>query len=147
MLGVPEKFVHSVQKITDFQAIYDIGLPEYALRNFLESVYTSTDWSFDSLTDTRYIFYRANADQLEDYCKGKVKQLMLDLAPEQQKLVDYKTTGPTLIKGVAGSGKTTIGIYRAISQETARVVWKRNNSFLDLFGDFSKGWLSRCLMS
>jgi superfamily I DNA/RNA helicase len=115
MLGVPEKFVHSVQKITDFQAIYDIGLPEYSLR-ILESVYTSTDWSFDSLTDTRYIFYRANADQLEDYCKGKVKQLMLDLAPEQQKLVDYKTTGPTLIKGVAGSGKTTIGIYRAISQ-------------------------------
>ncbi len=115
MLGVPEKFVHTVQKIEDFQEIYDIGLPDYALQ-ILESVYTNPNWSVDSLTDTRYIFYRASADQLEDYCKGKIKQLMLDLAPEQKKLVEYKTTGPTLIKGVAGSGKTTIGIYRASEQ-------------------------------
>jgi superfamily I DNA/RNA helicase len=113
MLGVPENLIQTLLKIEDFEEIYNIALPDYALQ-ILAGVYTNPNWSIEDLADTRYIFYRASADQLEEYCKGKVKQLMLDLAPEQKRLVEYKTTGPTLIKGVAGSGKTTIGVYRAI---------------------------------
>ncbi len=117
LLGVPENRVEHIHRVTDFEEIYDLGLPDYALIN-LESVYTNADWSPEHLFDTRHIFYRANAARLEAYCAGKIRQLMLELHPDQQRLVGMKASGPVLIKGVAGSGKTTVGVYRAI--EVAR---------------------------
>ena len=117
LLGVPENRVEHVHRVTDFEEVYDLGLPDYALIN-LESIYTNEDWSPENLFNTRHVFYRANAARLEAYCAGKIRQLMLELHPDQQRLVGMKAGGPVLIKGVAGSGKTTVGVYRAI--EVAR---------------------------
>jgi superfamily I DNA/RNA helicase len=119
LLGVPEDMVNAVRNITDIEEVFDLGLPSYALE-ILSSLYTNPTWSLENIPDTHYVFYRANARQLEGYSKNHLKKLMLDLVPEQQRLVDMKTTGPTLIKGVAGSGKTTIGIYRAMAQAMRR---------------------------
>jgi superfamily I DNA/RNA helicase len=115
LLGVPEEKVRAVKRITDIDQVYDLGLPDYAVRN-LEDAFLLEDWTTDHLFDSSFIFYRTNADQLEGYCKGEIKQLLLNLSPEQDRLVHMQTTGPTLIKGVAGSGKTTVGIYRAMAQ-------------------------------
>lgn len=41
---------------------------------------------------------------------------MLNLSPDQERLVHLRTSGVLLIKGVAGSGKTAVGIYRAIAR-------------------------------
>jgi superfamily I DNA/RNA helicase len=53
--------------------------------------------------------------RFEGYCEGKIKRLMLNLRrPEQQQYVDMERSPLILLKGSAGSGKTTVGIYRAI---------------------------------
>jgi superfamily I DNA/RNA helicase/mRNA-degrading endonuclease RelE of RelBE toxin-antitoxin system len=56
-------------------------------------------------------------DSLLDYNDGNIGLLdfLLLLDEEQEKLVDWSLSGPTLVKGGAGSGKSTIALYRARS--------------------------------
>lgn len=119
LLGVPQEKVRALRLITDIDQIYDLDLPDYAVQNLVDA-FLLTDWTTERLFDSSFIFYRTNADQLERYCKGEIKQLLLNLSPEQDRLVNMQTSGPTLIKGVAGSGKTTVGIYRAMAQTHMR---------------------------
>ncbi len=123
LLGVPEEQVDEVKRVTEIEQVFELSLPDYAAQN-LAQVYTSPDWSLDDSFDVRSVFYRANADELEAYCKGEIKDLLLKLSPDQDRLVEMKTTGPTLIKGVAGSGKTTVGIYRAMVQTYVRELFR-----------------------
>ena len=46
--------------------------------------------------------------------KARLSSSCLNLQPEQQQYIDMEYTPLILLKGVAGSGKTTVGIYRAI---------------------------------
>ena len=131
LLGVPEDKVDAVLRLTDIEQVYDLELPAYAVQT-LTGAFMLGDWSGEQLVNSCYILYRASVDQLEAYCKGHVKQLMLELAPEQRGLVDMRTSGPTLIKGVAGSGKTTIGVYRAIAQAEQQTLFTTRRRILFL---------------
>jgi hypothetical protein len=124
LLGVPAEWVREVKLVTDIDQVYDLGLPDYAVKNLVDA-YLLADWTADNLFDSSFIFYRTNARQLEGYCRGEIKQLLLNLSPEQERLVHMQTTGPTLIKGVAGSGKTTVGIYRAMAQTRIRDLFRQ----------------------
>jgi hypothetical protein len=132
LLGVPEEKVRQVKLITNIDQVYDLGLPPYAEKNLVDA-YCLTDWTADDLFDSSFIFYRTNARQLEGYCKGEIKQLLLNLSPEQDRLINLQTTGPTLIKGVAGSGKTTVGIYRAMAQSYIRDLFEQDRDPRVLF--------------
>lgn len=113
LFGVPEQLVERTRQIIEIDDLFNLEMPKQA-KQILLSIYTNPEWSPDNLLDIRQILYRANADQLEDYCKGKIRKLMLDLSPEQEKIVGTQANGTLLIKGVAGSGKTTVGVYRAL---------------------------------
>lgn len=113
LIGVPEDKVDQVREIPEFDDIYTLNLPSQA-NEFLLSIYTNPEWSADDYLDIRQIMYRENADRLEMYCKGEIRRLMLNLSPEQSEVVNTNATGTMLIKGVAGSGKTTVGVYRAL---------------------------------
>src|SRR6185503_2111868 len=58
------------------------------------------------------------------YFEGRIKKLMLNLEADQQQYVDLSHVPLLLLKGTAGCGKTTIGIYRAIrlTEEGRRVL-------------------------
>jgi superfamily I DNA/RNA helicase len=116
LLGVPASKIEAVQSICDLDEVYDLDLPDYALKNIVDAYLLRNVWQTDRLWDSSTIFFRSNADQIEGYCKGEIKKLLLNLSSEQQELVKMRTTGPTLIRGVAGSGKTTVGVHRAIEQ-------------------------------
>jgi hypothetical protein len=132
LLGVPDEKVRDVKLLTDLEQVYDLGLPPYAEKNLIDA-YCLADWTADDLFDSSFIFYRTNARQLEGYCKGEIKQLLLNLSAEQDRLVHLQTTGPTLIKGVAGSGKTTVGIYRAMDQSYIRDLFEQDRDPQVLF--------------
>lgn len=137
LLGVPVEQVAAVKMVTEIDDIFDLGLPDYAERN-LADAYLLEDWSPDSLFDSSRIFHRTNADQLTGYCKGEVQQLLLNLSPEQDGYVEMQTTGPTLLKGVAGSGKTTVGIYRAMEQSYAKDLFSQDRDLNILFVTFTE---------
>lgn len=51
-------------------------------------------------------------EDLERYAEGGLHGFLLHLDEAQRRLVDWALTGPTLIKGGPGSGKSTIALYR-----------------------------------
>lgn len=113
LFGVPESILDKTRQITAIDELNDLDIPKHTFEILL-SLYTNPNWSPDNLLDIRQTLYRANADQLEDYCKGRIRKLMLDLSPDQEKIVGTQANGVLLVKGVAGSGKTTVGVYRAL---------------------------------
>ncbi len=128
LLGVPEEQLRAVKSIADAEEIWDLQLPQHVQSTLLD-ILTMPDWTVENLLDTRQLLYRATVDQLEGYCEGKIKDLLLKLTDEQMEYVEANATGPILIKGVAGSGKTTIGLYRA--QYLAERIAKAREMFVE----------------
>jgi superfamily I DNA/RNA helicase/mRNA-degrading endonuclease RelE of RelBE toxin-antitoxin system len=56
----------------------------------------------------------ANIDDLLLYKEGELLSFLLKLSPEQEKYVHWgiNATGPTLVKGGPGTGKSTLALYR-----------------------------------
>jgi len=114
ILGVPSNLVKAVRKTPTIDAIEEIQeLPEHTKLWLLE---LATEPKLDDvLFDPGRLFFRTTLDQLEGYCKGKIKRLMLNLEDEQKEFVDKKIDEALLLRGCAGSGKTTVAIYRAVN--------------------------------
>ncbi len=123
MLGVPEGQVQAVKNAETMDEVFALpALPASAL-NHLMDMATSPNMK-TALLDSSQLLYRTRLDRLEGYFEGRIKKLMLNLAPDQQQYVDLDRVPLLLLKGTAGCGKTTIGIYRAIrlAQEGRRVL-------------------------
>lgn len=59
-------------------------------------------------------FILQDDDDLLRYNEGDLLAFLLKLSPEQEKYVDWalNTSGPTLVKGGPGTGKSTVALYR-----------------------------------
>ncbi len=113
ILGVPPQLVKVVRKAPTLDSIVQLtGISEQTKLWLLELA-TETKLE-DVLFDPDRLFFRSTLDQLEGYCKGKIKRLMLNLEDEQKQFVDKQIEEALLLRGCAGSGKTTVAIYRAI---------------------------------
>lgn len=131
VLGVPGDLVQAVKEAQTTDEVLGLpGLPEPA-RNHLLDVATSPKMK-TVLLDPSQLLYRTRLDRLDGYFEGRIKKLMLNLEPDQQQYVDLKHIPLLLLKGTAGCGKTTIGIYRAIrlAEEGRRVLVVTYNSTL-----------------
>lgn len=51
-------------------------------------------------------------EDLEKYIEGTLRGFLLHLDPDQRRYVDWALSGPTLVKGGPGSGKSTVALYR-----------------------------------
>jgi superfamily I DNA/RNA helicase/mRNA-degrading endonuclease YafQ of YafQ-DinJ toxin-antitoxin module len=124
LLGVPEAKIRAVQQISDPEELWDLDLDstvQSTLYDILSNPHIPLD---DVLFDPARLLYRATADQLAGYAEGRIKRLLLNLEPEQRRYVEIRTRGPYLLRGVAGSGKTTIGIYRAKARADERDLFR-----------------------
>lgn len=131
VLGVPDDLVRSVKEAQTVEEVVDLpGLPEAARAHLLD-VATSPNMK-TVLLDPSQLLYRTRLDRLDGYFEGRIKKLMLNLEEDQQQYVDLKHIPLLLLKGTAGCGKTTIGIYRAIrlAEEGRRVLVVTYNSTL-----------------
>jgi superfamily I DNA/RNA helicase/mRNA-degrading endonuclease YafQ of YafQ-DinJ toxin-antitoxin module len=114
VLGVPRGAVKAVQECDSFEALTAVpGLSPRTVE-WLEDLATD-DAQEHELFAPDDLFFRTTVSRLQGYCDGKIRQLMLNLEPEQQVYVDRDLPeGAMLLKGCAGSGKTTVALYRAI---------------------------------
>lgn len=129
LLGVPTELARVVRDSPTVEAALEQpGLPEHT-HNWLMALATDPG---APLKDPFRVFKEATLEQLEAYSSGQIQDLLLKLAPDQQSFVDRIQTGATLLKGVAGSGKTTVGIHRAVklAQAGRRVLFVTYNPVL-----------------
>ena len=113
ILGVPSQLVREVRSAPTIEAATEIpGLPEHT-RTWMLDLLTNPNLE-DVLFDPGRLLFRTTLDRLEGYCRGNIKRLMLNLEKEQQRFVDKPVDGALLLRGCAGSGKTTVALYRAI---------------------------------
>jgi len=115
ILGVPSQLVKKVQRahrLEDLEQI--VGLPPQSLSWMLD---LATDCEMEHVIyNPDNLLFRTTLDRLRGYCRGSLKRLMLNLDLEQARYVDSRHTGAMILRGCAGSGKTTVGIYRAIER-------------------------------
>lgn len=113
ILGVPAQLVKAVRGVPYLEDLERIpGLPAHTLKWLLE---LATDEKFeDALFNPSRLIFRTTLDRLEGYCEGRIKRLMLNLTEDQQQFVEKEVSGALLLRGCAGSGKTTVAIYRAM---------------------------------
>jgi superfamily I DNA/RNA helicase len=83
-------------------------------------------------TEVTVDHYAEDSDDLDDYYRQSIKKLLLNLRPAQRALVDLPDGEVQLVKGVAGSGKTTVALYRA------RALIRRNPNARVLFLTYTK---------
>lgn len=114
VLGVPRGVVKQVQNCDGFDVLEAMpGLPKHTVA-WLEELATDQSATRE-LFSPDDLFFRTTVSRLQGYCEGKIRQLMLNLEPEQQLYVDKDfPSGAVLLRGCAGSGKTTVALYRAI---------------------------------
>lgn len=113
VLGVPKEQVQAVKGALTLDEVLDLpDLPEQA-RARLWDLATSPSMK-TVLLDPAKLLYRTRLDRLEGYFEGRIKKLMLNLEADQEQYI-HQRVPLLLLKGTAGCGKTTIGIYRAIS--------------------------------
>lgn len=114
VLGVPRELVKQVQNCDGFDVLEAMpGLPKHTVA-WLEELATDESATRE-LFSPDDLFFRTTVSRLQGYCEGKIRQLMLNLEPEQQLYVDKDfPSGAVLLRGCAGSGKTTVALYRAI---------------------------------
>lgn len=115
ILGVPAHLVKTVQKTRRLDDLERIeGLPEQSLAWLLD---LATDCELEHvLYNPDNLIFRTTLDRLQDYCRGSLKGLMLNLDQGQARYVGSRHRGAMVLRGCAGSGKTTVGIYRAIDR-------------------------------
>jgi superfamily I DNA/RNA helicase/mRNA-degrading endonuclease RelE of RelBE toxin-antitoxin system len=82
------------------------GLPDRYLDRILDNLYPRDLDEIASQAD--YLL----PDDLDALFDGKLTAFLLKLDPEQQQYCDFPTTGPVIVKGGAGTGKSTLAIYR-----------------------------------
>ncbi len=110
--GVPEEYL--------------IQLDDYMFERPLVQVLQQPDYVLNDVQD------------LLRYKEGELLGFLLKLSPEQEKYVQWglNATGPTLLKGGPGTGKSTIALYRvrALVQEMRK---KGNDEFRILFTTYT----------
>jgi len=130
VLGVPSPRVKAVQECSDFASLEGLGLPLNTC-GWLEELATD-EASAAELFCPDDLFFKTTLSSLKGYCEGRIRRLMLNLEPEQQQYVDREMAGPMLLKGCAGSGKTTVALYRALrlAEDGRRVLFLTYSSSL-----------------
>lgn len=117
-LGVPEGLVRAVKEAETLDEVFALSALPTQAQAYLQQLVISPNMQ-TVLLDPSQLLYRSRLDRLEGYFEGHIKKLMLNLEADQQQYVDLRNVPLCLLKGTAGCGKTTIGIYRAIEMAGA----------------------------
>ncbi|MGE3844713.1 MAG: UvrD-helicase domain-containing protein [Vicinamibacterales bacterium] len=115
--GVPSGMLDRVLACSEPEQLIDVGLPD-DLTEYLMDVAVSggrPSYRF-AADDLDAVESSDDADTASDAQPWDVTRIQLP--PEHRRLVDRQLTGPLLIRGSAGSGKSTVAVRRAI--ESAR---------------------------
>ena len=109
-LGLDRRRVSQVQQAVSLGDLDALGLEDGTLDR-LRFLFLQAAAGHDD--DDHSLVCRAMDNMhLSELLEGKITDLLLNLDPSQQRVVDISTGGTIVVQGVAGSGKTAVLLHR-----------------------------------
>lgn len=106
--NVPSQFISTFHGCKTEDDLLNLEIPQEVLLHVIQCI-----WPPDISVIVQAPNYAINQpSDLMRYVEGDLVTFLLALDHDQQKLVDFSLSGPTLIKGGPGSGKSTVALYR-----------------------------------
>ncbi len=105
---IPAQYWTAIAKVNSAEALLELDMPDRLLNVILDNLYPR---SIEEI-DTQPEFVLSQAEDLDRYFAGDLSAFLLKLSDEQEKLIQFGSNGTVLIKGGAGTGKSTLAIYR-----------------------------------
>jgi len=123
--GVPQEWLEDVQQATE-DTLFDVAvhLPQEAAEALLELATGGTPQKPTTIPDDtdpfshpdaqRRFRVMSNIEELERALEYPWEKWTVFLHPGQRSLVERNCSGPTRVSGSAGTGKTIVGLHRAV---------------------------------
>lgn len=105
---IPSEHWDNLLRIKNSEALLDLPIPDRYLSRILDNLYPRP--LEDIATQREYVL--TSPEDLDRFVEGSLSAFLLKLDPEQEKLKDFGSKGPTLVKGGPGTGKSTLALYR-----------------------------------
>ena len=115
-LEIPEIYHDDLLRCETEDALLNLGLPEDIFERLCAWLYNQQSL-YDIAQEPNYRLQ--HPEDLERFVTKDLLGFLLLLDPEQEQLVDFALSGPALVKGGPGSGKSTIALYR-VAEVTTR---------------------------
>jgi mRNA-degrading endonuclease RelE of RelBE toxin-antitoxin system len=111
-LHVPAQHIPVLTCCTTADALLDSGVPQGVLDRVLDNLFPKA--IEETLNEPDLVV--GETAHLEAWAEGDLLAFLLRLDPEQEALARWSLNGPTLVKGGAGTGKSTVALYRVKEQ-------------------------------
>lgn len=107
-LGVPVSAVPTLMRCSTEEALLEAAVPAEVLSRVLDRLYPPT---LDRLDQQPDLVVHSTKD-LVRFKEGDLLGFLLRLDEDQIKLTRWALKGPTMVRGGAGTGKSTVALYR-----------------------------------
>ena len=106
---IPQEYWQKLLKVKHSEDILDLPIPDRLISRILDNCFPR-----DLAEIERSRNYKlTNPEDLERFVAGEIEAFLLKLDPEQEKLINFgNNKGAVLVKGGAGTGKSTLALYR-----------------------------------
>lgn len=105
---IPQSHWLAILSVQDADALLELPLPDEYLNRILDNLYPRSLEEINAQPE----FLLTSPDDLERFAEGTLSHFLLKLDAEQEKLLNFGRTGPILVKGGPGTGKSTLALYR-----------------------------------
>ena len=109
-MGIPRDLIGRLQALTRFDQLQKFDLPQDSVARlqmrFIQQVTGYRAREEDLIRKAQGV------DHLLDFLNGNLMDLLLNLDRTQQRVVDLSPGGTIVVRGVAGSGKTSVLLHR-----------------------------------
>ena len=106
---IPEQYWSDILKVQNAEALLELSIPDKFISRILDICFPR---SFEEIERSPEYLLN-NPEDIDRFVEGNLSGFLLKLTPEQEKLLDFgKLDRPVLVKGGAGTGKSTLALYR-----------------------------------
>ncbi|MHC5614994.1 MAG: 3'-5' exonuclease [Nostoc sp.] len=105
---IPQQYWTDILKVDNSEAILELPIPDKLISRILDNLFPRPIEEIEK--QPQYILQ--GTEDLDRFFTGDLSAFLLKLDPEQEKLCDFGGSGPILVKGGPGTGKSTLALYR-----------------------------------
>lgn len=106
---IPEDHHDKLIRCRTEDELFDADVPDWVLGRMVDALWPPEVQQIARQPDQLLI----KPEDLERYAEGVLRGFLLHLDNDQRRFTDWALSGPTLVKGGPGSGKSTVALYRA----------------------------------